>query len=270
MRAQKKQTHVSGAEDICAEDVVHKEAADLVLRALQHSRGKPDNITINVECLDIPLRMIRSLPVVTCQIEDEEEAQRALQRLLLSLGIEDTVITMALGLIYGDNRLTGAALFDSQTGQRLEPVPSNGIRVSRLGITQQARDLLTQQLETTVGQTGSVHRVIEAVVLASKVASARIDSVSAVIAELCVSDNPDYTTGYVASERFGYVRITHIKHSGDYAGGRVFFLKPDLSLNDTLLSDFIHYIERVPVIIDTISPIRGIRTIDEIIGATNS
>jgi 6-carboxyhexanoate--CoA ligase len=62
--------------------------------------------------------------------------------------------------------------------------------------------------------------VKEALVLASKVAST-----DGVVAELCASDDPGYTTGYVASKAIGYTRLTNIKEKGSPRGGRVFFLQ---------------------------------------------
>ena len=49
-------------------------------------------------------------------------------------------------------------------------------------------------------------RVKEALMLASKAASW-----PDVIAEVCISDDPDYTTGYIASKELGYLRIPNIK-----------------------------------------------------------
>ena len=60
----------------------------------------------------------------------------------------------------------------------------------------------------------------EALVLASKAASW-----PDVIAEACISDDPDYTTGYIASKEFGYLRIPNIKREKKMHGGRVFFIR---------------------------------------------
>ncbi|MBF0606125.1 MAG: 6-carboxyhexanoate--CoA ligase [Candidatus Magnetobacterium sp. LHC-1] len=262
MRAQANQLHISGAEDICSEDALHQQAADLVMRALKHSRGKPDGITINVDRLEVPPRMISSLPVVTCVVEDADQAQYTLRRLLQATGLADGTITQALHLIRCNEPVPGARVLDARSGRPLEPDPHKGIRVSRLGITQQAREQLLAYLHADDNISGLWPRVIEAVVLASKVVSDR-----AVVAELCIPDNPDYTTGYVASERLGYVRIAHIKHMGDNVGGRVFFVRPELAVDEGLLRDFVHYMERMPVMVDSISAYGGIRRLDEIVGA---
>ena len=46
-----------------------------------------------------------------------------------------------------------------------------------------------------------------------------------IVAEICVSDDPDYVTGYVASKTTGYVRITKLKALGDPDGGRIFLYR---------------------------------------------
>ncbi len=97
--------------------------------------------------------------------------------------------------------------------------------------------------------------VKEALILASKVAACR-----QVTAELCVSDDPEYTTGYVSSGRHGYVRIPHIKKKGEKKGGRVFFLEEDADIGSV-----IGFLEKTPVIINSLSPCYGVRTINEII-----
>jgi 6-carboxyhexanoate--CoA ligase len=84
-------------------------------------------------------------------------------------------------------------------------------------------------------------------VLASKVASA-----GGVLAELCVSDDPDYTTGYLACRKLGYLRIPNIKRAGSRRGGRVFFIKGDADLNGV-----ISYLEEKPVLVTAASGING-------------
>jgi 6-carboxyhexanoate--CoA ligase len=80
------------------------------------------------------------------------------------------------------------------------------------------------------------------------------------VAEVCISDDPDYTTGYVASEYLGYVRIPHIKKKRDRRGGRIFFLKEN--------ADILHvisYLEKTPILIEGIKPCSGEKTIEGIL-----
>lgn len=46
-----------------------------------------------------------------------------------------------------------------------------------------------------------------------------------IIAEICIFDDPDYVTGYVASKQTGYVRITKLKEIGNPDGGRIFLYR---------------------------------------------
>ena len=56
----------------------------------------------------------------------------------------------------------------------------------------------------------------EALVLATKV-----QSCPGIVGELCWSDDPDYTVGYVACNGI-YHRIPNMKEMGNPIGGRVF------------------------------------------------
>ena len=53
----------------------------------------------------------------------------------------------------------------------------------------------------------------EAIVLATKVANC-----PGIIGEICISDDPEYVTGYVSSKEIGYRRITKMKRMGSEKG----------------------------------------------------
>jgi 6-carboxyhexanoate--CoA ligase len=140
--------------------------------------------------------------------------------------------------------MRGAALMDSLKGIRREPDGKRGVRVSRMGIEKKALGALSRRL----GRRGiNTPAVKEALVLASKVASAK-----GVLAELCISDDPDYTTGYVASRKTGYLRLPNIKRAGSRQGGRVFFIE-----NGTDVDGIIAYLESEPVMITSVSEVSG-------------
>jgi 6-carboxyhexanoate--CoA ligase len=65
------------------------------------------------------------------------------------------------------------------------------------------------------------------------------------VAELCWSDDPDYTAGYVASLKTGYVRFPFLKERGDERGGRAFFVDKD-SVN---IASLIEYLQAAAVLI---------------------
>ncbi len=252
MRASDGEMHISGAEGIFGEKDIHNQAAFFIQRALNHSRGTPESITISIDRINTKPISIKSLPLCTCRVNGESDAGRAIMAFLSHLGIKELIIKKALGIMNRKDQMRGAALVNMKTGKRLEKDRFRGIRVSRLGITSEASKTLSERLNSLGVEN---RRVKEAFILASKVASC-----PGIQAELCISDNPDYTTGYVASRRLGYVRIPFIKDEGSLNGGRVFFVK-----NGVDIDRLIHYLEHVPVMIKDILPCWGLKDVDEII-----
>jgi 6-carboxyhexanoate--CoA ligase len=101
--------------------------------------------------------------------------------------------------------MRGAMLYDIATGTRLEPDHARGVRATYM-----------DALHSSVVDSCKNH-FNEAIVLATKVANA-----PGMVAEFCISDDPNYITGYVASKELGYVRIMKMKEMGDENGGRIF------------------------------------------------
>ena len=99
--------------------------------------------------------------------------------------------------------LDGAMLYDIATGTRLEPDQQRGVRATYM-----------DALHSSTVDSNKNH-FNEAIVLATKVANA-----PGMVAELCISDDPNYITGYVASKELGYVRIMKMKEMGDENGGK--------------------------------------------------
>ena len=60
-----------------------------------------------------------------------------------------------------------------------------------------------------------------------------------IIGEICISDDPDYVTGYFASKKLGCVRITRLKEPGCPDGGRIFLFRGE----EEEASDCIRYLE---------------------------
>ena len=101
--------------------------------------------------------------------------------------------------------MRGAMLYDIATGNRLEPDCARGVRATYMDVRHSSE------------VDGQKNHFNEAIVLATKVANA-----PGMVAELCISDDPYYVTGYVASNELGYVRIMKMKEMGDENGGRIF------------------------------------------------
>ncbi|MBF0563611.1 MAG: hypothetical protein HQK89_00055 [Nitrospirae bacterium] len=282
MRASQGLSHVSGGEGIYGRDNVQEECCRLLNRALGHERGVPDSVNISIEKLSARPLTISSLPVVTCRVNDPVEAECAVGRILKHVGICDEAIAKAVEMVKGGTGVAGALLVDAFCGTMIPALPvartelatestdealheavagdfkrDFNVRVSRFGITPGGKVRLSQALRDV----GLTHfRVIEALQVASKAAGFPF-----VEAELCVSDDLNYTTGYVASRRLGYVRIPHIKAEGSPSGGRVFFLNPAVKL-----SHLMEYMKKTPVIIDEIGRIKGVKPLEEILCTADS
>lgn len=244
------ETHISGAEGLFASSDIQKITESFIQRALHHERGSPDNVVITIESVEGKPRTISTLPLSTLSCHSPSASKHCVQKILRLLGISLPAIQAAYNIIERGN-MRGASIVHKKTARRLEYDRMRGVRVSRFGIHKTARKKLGMQLARLNIHTDTV---VEALVLASKVASC-----SGIVAELCVSDDPHYTTGYIASEKFGYLRIPKVKREGSRTGGRIFFVK-----EKTDIASLAHYLERVPVLVTHIAPCRRAVTIDEI------
>ena len=226
--------HISGAEGLYELSEVNKIINNYFSRALSHPRGRPDKVVITIEKIGQKPKLVPLLPVSAIKNNSPEKAGDVICRVLSGAGVSQKAIDKSLRIVNAES-MRGAALIIAESGIRAEPDKERGVRVSRLGIEKTAeRNLAGRLSKRGINNT----TVKEALVLASKVASC-----DGVVAELCVSDDPDYTTGYVASRDMGYVRITNIKKEGRPKGGRVFFVREDADIHC-----IIDYLERTPVL----------------------
>lgn len=236
MRAGNGTKHISGAERIVQECDIKAAVQSLIERALSHDRGKPDFINISIEQVN-SIKHLRSLPVTLSCAGNVGDGKKAAKSLLSQLGIPSLCVEEAFSILENGESMRGAILMNME-GERLEPDKRRGIRASRMDITAHAAKELERSLAVH-GMGEYFTHIKEALVLATKVAS-----VEGTVAELCWSDDPFYTAGYVASRKAGYVRFPHLKNEGDFRGGRVFFV------NEIMLEDYIHEMEHRAVIVD--------------------
>lgn len=197
MRSSRAGDHISGAERIVKEELVEQVAGQLAARALRHPLGRPDEIRISIDAVDDVVRL-PALPVVEHSPEDADEFIGQLLRGVPAAG-------QAVRLLRSVRGLPGAALIDATTGARLDG--GRGVRVSHIDVD--------------VTQDGTKQAHWEALALATKVQHPAV-----CVAELCISDDPNYTTGYV-SYRGTYHRIHHMKQAGSREGTRVFVVDGD-------------------------------------------
>lgn len=237
-KPQPDEIHISGAEGLYEASQVSMVAEAYLLRAVHHPRGEPDKVVITVEKVRRNPRVVSCLPFSTVPCRSAGGAQKIAEELLSGSGVSRRAIRRALRLVSGRAAMRGGVVMRALSGLRVEPDRKRGLRVSRLGMEKAAGKRLSERLSKEGIDTVTVK---EAIVLASKVASCR-----GVVAELCVSDDPGYTTGYVASKGLGYVRIPHIKKKGSLSGGRVFFIEEDADVKRVT-----EYLEKRPVLVAT-------------------
>ena len=218
--------HISGAERIVKLEEVGAIAQVLADRALHHSKGTADFINITVDLIPFnKITYIDCLEVEEHRAKTIAEAHQLAIELLQGADITDVAIQNAITLLKGlDSSMRGAMLVDATTGKRIDE-GNRGVRVSHM-------DSFDSKA------LGDNDHMREALVLASKVQSAE-----GIVGELCWSDDPDYTVGYVACNGT-YHRIPNMKELGSAIGGRVFFVRSDIDRDS-----IIEYLEKTPVLV---------------------
>lgn len=202
--------HISGAERIVSRESVEAVCSAMVRRALTHSKGDPDKINIKIEKFsENELQVLKSLPVTRIDVESSQQGlEKAFELINKSVDGNNAIVDFAQNLpelLRETFPMRGAMLYDIATGTRLEPDHERGVRATYMDA------LHSSEVD------GGKNHFNEAIVLATKVANA-----PGMVAELCISDDPNYVTGYVASKVLGYVRIMKMKKMGDENGGRIF------------------------------------------------
>ena len=227
--------HISGAEKIIREDSLSLYSEALLTRALYHSKGKADFVNMKIEKVNQEdILYLEALPVTTVNVDNYQEGIQKLLAMLGKMGI--TNASAILGKLKDTYNMRGAMILDVDTLERLEPDKDRGIRATYMD----ADNSILQEKKDTKNHYN------EAIILATKVAYA-----PNIIGEICISDDPDYVTGYVASKGIGYVRITKLKEMGSQDGGRIFLYRGD----HCQVQDCIDYMEKQKVLVKNISSI---------------
>ncbi len=250
MRSARGGAHISGAEGIYDRDDISNIVKEYTQRALIHDKGSADEIRLTIEELKEKPKKISSLPLCTLNTRNTEAAKKAALKILSSVGITERAVAEAFNALDVGVTMRGAMLMDIE-GVRLEPDLLRGVRVTRMGITKKAATDLSNKL----GRLGINNNTVkEALILASKVHKYRM-----VLGELCISDDPHYTTGYIATRAFGYIRLPRIKKRGVPYGGRAFFI------TGGEVKELIKYLQRIPVLVDDIKHCKGVVKLKEIL-----
>lgn len=251
MRAARDCEHISGAERIAAAPELSAIATAMIARALHHSRGNPASIRLAIDALPAASLNYAPLPAITTVlVSNVKQGRSAALAELQRAGVSEIAAAMAMnalasGAAPGDRVMRGAMLVDAASGERLESDPVRGIRVSRMDLSPAANAALNLALHESGRDTLHLR---EALALAGKVLCS-----PGIMAELCWSDDPDYTAGYVASPARGYVRFPHLKEIGDHLGGRAFFYRR-AEFDLTALTAFL---EEAPILFTTVGLIHN-------------
>lgn len=224
MRAQSGPRHISGAERIVERGDMARAMDALTRRGMEHPNGPAQAVTLTVRPMTRPLVRIAALPVHEPAVRNQQEARQILAQELQAMHLAPGPV---IDLLYGLRKpMRGAVLLDVTHMERMEPDQQRGVRATCMDYTGNSGE-------------GKDH-FREALCLASKVAHC-----PQIIGELCISDDPDYTTGYFASRHRGYVRIHHIKQAGQQLGGRIFLFRGQRDE----VAPCLDYLENQPVMV---------------------
>lgn len=230
------QEHVSGAEKILPQQELPQQMEALLSRALHHAKGKADFINLKIEAISSEnLKYIEALPVSTHEAATPADGRQFMCQIMAELGLTPDKCQKILELFQATYGMRGAMLLDVDTLERLEPDQQRGIRATYM-------DSIAPKGEAKAICDGKNH-FQEALVLASKVLSA-----PNIIGELCMSDDPDYITGYIATRDKGYIRITQLKEMGCPDGGRIFLYRGPKSQ----VEDCIQYLQEQRVLVKNV------------------
>ena len=220
--------HVSGAESLVAPGMIEQTVAGLTQRALAPGHTvKARQVRVSLDQLDVKPTVIPALPTELKECPDPVAARQYFVDVLSRFVPHPAE---ALRVLTEGPTMRGAAMVEAGTGRRLEADPLRGVRVTKFG------DLTESAPGTSLAHKKHHH---EAVLLASKVAAA-----PGVLAELCISDDPHYTRGYVCADGV-YTTVTNVKADGDPNGGRVILVDTTRADPTTITA----WLENHPVLI---------------------
>lgn len=226
--------HISGAERIIKEKELEQIAANMIKRALTHSRGEPDFISLKVDKIEQEaVHIISPITIQKIDNKGQDETKAVLKKLLAPLPLKEEVLFFLYDWMIEDDQTRGAIIVDIHSGKRIDNQGLRGVRVSHFDWDKSFQEKWIQNKKDFHNE-----RRLEAVALASKVAKA------GTICELCCSDDPEYTTGYVTFQHT-YVQIPNMKKKDVPRGGRVFLV--DASTID--LDAYMNFLEKTPVLI---------------------
>ncbi|MDL2281316.1 6-carboxyhexanoate--CoA ligase [Selenomonadales bacterium OttesenSCG-928-I06] len=226
--------HVSAAEKIVEKSLIEQTAKNLISRSLNHSKGNADSISIQINKINTKeITYIDALPVTTIEAETDNESIKIVIDILKKLKVKRA--EEILEILKESYHMSGAILLNVDTLERLETKQETGIRISHMDYEEDINKLQSDLIDTK-------YHLKEALLVASKAVSH-----SNVVAEICMPDDPNHASIYIASDKFGYVRITRNKKTKRSLGGRIILYRG----SNKKIKSCIEYLEEAKVLIKT-------------------
>ncbi len=231
--------HVSGAERIVSKDKI----PDVVRHLLQRQSAKDfDFSNVKIEKLkEKPLILEKSLKIEEKRFTSWQEGLDFAARFLSDyLKIEKNTLEKLIKQLYEgaspDKKNMRGAMVVSTDGLRLEKDPYRGVRTVLVDFVDRER------IEEKLLSLGFTPRTVDALAISTKNLA-----YPDILAEFCISDDSDYTTGYIAIKD-KYIRVSPLKPYGLPKGGRVYFVKSNTDIDKLYL-----YLENTPVLIEDVA-----------------
>lgn len=230
--------HISGSECIVYENFIKEKTIELIERAFNHPKGKSDFINISIQKIHNPDKIINISPLKVSTFS-KIQTPNIHKLILQKLGFNEYQIKKSLDCLFSLKNIKGALIvsFDDFTEFK-----NDIVRCSNMDYDFSIKDDLNKFLEEN-NLKGKYFK--EALCLSSKICNHEN-----VLCELCISDDKNYFTGYIASKELGYMRIENFKPEGHEFGGRIIVIKDKLKLNET-----IDYLKNTVVLINTLPQI---------------
>lgn len=220
--------HISGAERLVPKEMIAACLQSLQERAFTHEKGIPTGINLKIEMVQqSDVLHVPVLPTSLYEARTVSDGLAHMENLLFQIGIENAEDLVSM--LTNVDAMRGSIVWGKRQNRRLEADQMRGVRVTYM-------DYAVPNVMDTIK-----NHYREALALASKVLYH-----PNVVAEICISDDPGYVTGYIATKQFGYRRISKLKEEGVARGGRVIIY--DGTVENW--PDCLAYLEKKKVLID--------------------
>ena len=234
-RSSRDNIHISGAERIVNSLNLERTVLNTLKRV---NREEADFISIKIEKLkETPIILEKSLCIKSLKFDNFKVANGfAINQLAKITGIDKNKLEKFINLIHlgasPDGENMRGAMIVNQRGERVELDSYRGVRTTTVDFINR------EEILKRLVKFGFTDRTLDALALSTK--NLYNDNI---LAEYCISDDKNYTTGYIAYKNY-YLRLSPLKEKGNNKGGRIYFVK-----NETDIRELYNYLENFPILI---------------------